>query len=267
MLVCPKCNIEYDEGKKFCRECGSFLLSEEGSTFEVPLVELTELKKSEENLFCPKCQVTYKKGKYCKQCGSLLVHEILLQTPSAQSNGKSAIQRFLKKWLKFSLRPFPLVSAGIVIVLIVSGGFFLWQKHDQPSQPIVAPPQSPPPNIEINEKEKIESLFKKIRQANLNKNIDLFMSCYAIDFKDRKKKEFDTLESWKKFNYLDLAYHLKEQTISGDRANVRVEWQMKVDQKGSKQPEVIKTILDVVLKREGGLWKIIETKPSGAPQK
>jgi len=260
MLVCPKCNIEYDEGKQFCRKCGSFLLSEEGSTFEIPLVELTELKKPEENFFCPTCQTSYQKGKYCRQCGSLLVHGILSQTPTVRPIGKSPIQKFSKELLKSSLRPFPLLSAVAIIVLIVSGGFFLWQRHNQTSQPITSPPQSPPPSIEIEENEKIESLFEKIRQANLNKNIDLFMSCYSIDFKDRGKKENDTLQSWKKFNYLDLAYHLKERTISGEMANVRVEWQMKVDQKGSKQPEDIKTILDVVLKREGELWKIIETK-------
>jgi uncharacterized membrane protein YvbJ len=261
MLVCPKCNIEYDEGKKFCRKCGSFLLSEEGSTFETPLVELTELKKPEEDLFCPTCQTSYKKGKYCRQCGSLLVHGIPSQTPTIRSIEKSPIRKFSKEPLKSSLRPSPLLSAVAIIVLIISVGFFLWQRHDQISQPITAPPQSPPPSIEIEENEKIESLFEKIREANLNKNIDLFMSCYSIDFKDRKKKEIDTLESWKKFNYLDLVYHLKERTISGEMANVRVEWQMKVDQKGSKQPQDIKTILDVVLKREDDLWKIIEAKP------
>jgi hypothetical protein len=30
MVICPKCNIEYEAGKKFCKVCGSFLLNEEG---------------------------------------------------------------------------------------------------------------------------------------------------------------------------------------------------------------------------------------------
>jgi len=261
MLVCPKCNIEYDEGKKFCRKCGSFLLSEEGSTFEIPLVELTELKKPEENLFCPKCQTSYKKGKYCRKCGSLLAHGFPSQTPPIQSIEESSTQKFSKGRVKSSFRPFPFLSAVAIIVLIVSGAFFLWQRHDQTIQPTTLAPQNPPPRSQIEENEKIESLFEKIKEANLNKNIDLFMSCYSIDFKDRQKKEIDTLESWKKFNYLDLTYHLKERTISGHLANVRVEWQMKIDQKGSKQPEDIKTTLDVELKKEGDLWKIIETKP------
>jgi uncharacterized membrane protein YvbJ len=260
MLVCPKCNIEYDEGKKFCRKCGSFLLSEEGSTFETPLVELTELKKPEENFFCPTCQTSYKKGKYCRQCGSLLAQGIPSETPMTRSIEKSPTQKLSKERLKSSFRPFPLLSAVAIIVLIVSGGFFFWQRLNQTSQPITLTPQNPPPSVEIDENEKIESLFEKVKQANLNKNIDLFMSCYSIDFKDRGKKEIDTLDSWKKFNYLNLTYQLKERTISGHLASVRVEWQMKIDQKGSKQPEDIKTILDVVLKKEGDLWKIIETK-------
>jgi hypothetical protein len=56
MLVCQKCNIEYEEEKKFCRKCGSFLLSEEGSTFELPIGGSFEEGKTRENLFCPKCQ-------------------------------------------------------------------------------------------------------------------------------------------------------------------------------------------------------------------
>jgi ketosteroid isomerase-like protein len=261
MLVCPQCNIEYDEGKKYCKKCGSFLLSEEGSTFEIPLVELTELKKPEENLFCPTCQTSYKKGKYCRKCGSLLAHGIPSQTPTIRSIQESSSQKFSKGRVKSSFRPFPVLSAVAIIVLIVSGGLFLWQRHNQTIQPTTLAPQNPTPSNEIEENKKIESLFEKIKEANLNKNIDLFMSCYSIDFKDRGKKEIDTLESWKKFNYLDLTYHLKERTISGHLADVRVEWEMKIDQKGGKQPEDIKTTLDVVLKKEGDFWKIIETKP------
>jgi hypothetical protein len=259
MLVCPKCNIEYEEGKRFCRKCGSFLLSEAGSTFELPIVEPTELEKPEENLFCPTCQTSYKKGKYCRQCGSLLVHGIPSQTPTVRSIEKSPLRKIPKERLKSSLRPFPLLSAVAIIVLIVSGGFFLWQKSFQTSRRV--PPsslQSPPPVIEIKETEKIKSLFEMIRQANLEKNIDLFMSCYSLDFEDSKKKRLDTLESWKMFNYLSLTYDLKTQTLSGDIANVRVEWQIKVNQKGSQRPKEIKTVLDVVLKREGDRWKIKE---------
>jgi hypothetical protein len=248
MLVCPKCNIEYEEGKKFCRKCGSFLLSEAGSTFELPIVEPTELEKPEIYLFCPTCQESYEKGNYCRKCGSLLVQGNPPQKPVVQP-------------LSALLRSFPLMTVGGVIILVMIVVSLLWQKSYQTSRPAPPPHQSPPPVIEAIETEKIKSLFETIRQANLEKNIDLFISCYSLDFENIEKKRLDTLEGWKMFNYLSLTYDLKTETISGDTANVRVEWQMKVYQKRSKQPKESKTILDVVLKREGDLWKIKESKP------
>lgn len=252
MLVCPKCNIEYEEGKKFCRKCGSFLLSEEGSTFELSLMESTELEKTEENLFCPKCRAFYKKGKYCRKCGSLLVQEIPSQEHGAPFFEKRPLRSMGKKRV---------ITTSVVILLAIMGGYFLWQKHNQSSKPLQPPLQDPPSFIEPKEAEKIQFLFETIKQANLKKNIDLFMSCYSLDFKDRKRKRLDTLENWKTFHYLDLTYHLKKQTVSGDAANVRVEWLMKISQKGAGKPEENRTVLDVVLKREGDHWKIKEIQP------
>ncbi len=260
MRVCPKCNIEYEEGKKFCRKCGSFLLTEEGSTFEFPIVESTESEKTEGSLFCGTCQEFYPKGKYCRKCGSLLVQETPPQEPEVHLFEKKSLRRLAKEWLK-SPHPLHLISASVVILLIMIGGYFLWQRSFQTSKPIQPPLQDPPSLIEPKEAEKIQLLFETIKQANLKKNIDLFMSCYSIDFKDRKRKRLDTLESWKNFQYLDLTYQLKEQTVSGDTANVRVEWLMKVTQKGSRKQEVNRTLLDVILKREEDRWKIKEIKP------
>jgi uncharacterized membrane protein YvbJ len=248
MRVCPKCNIEYEEGKKFCRKCGSFLLTEEGSTFEFPIVESTESEKTEGSLLCGTCQEFYPKGKYCRKCGSLLVQEIPPQEPDAHLFGKKSMRRLVKEWLK-SPHPLHLISTSVVILLIMIGGYFFWQRSFQTSKAIQTPLQDPLSLIEPKEAEKIQSLFETIKQANFKKNIDLFMSCYSIDFKDRKRKR------------LDLTYQLKEQTVSGDTANVRVEWLMKVTQKGSRKQEVNRTLLDVILKREEDRWKIKEIKP------
>ena len=36
MLICPKCRIDYEEGKKFCRECGSALVERPSETTATP---------------------------------------------------------------------------------------------------------------------------------------------------------------------------------------------------------------------------------------
>ena len=168
------------------------------------------------------------------------------------------------------LRPIALLTASVILLLIIAGGYFLWQKRSlssEPSSKAVVTSPSPPPSPQSprtvgkdQEVEKIKSLFENIRQANLKKNIDLFMSCYSRDFNDREGKRLDALETWGFFNYHDLSYDLKEQTISGDTANVRLEWLIRISKKVGGQREDKRTLQDVTLKKEDGSWKIREIK-------
>ena len=113
---------------------------------------------------------------------------------------------------------------------------------------------------EIN---KIKGMLENIRQANLKKNIDLFLSCYSSDFKEREIKKKSTLDNWERFDYLDLSYDLKNPSISGDTAKAKVEWLIKIVPTTGGKPQESKTILDVLLKKEEGEWKIKEVKLVG----
>jgi ketosteroid isomerase-like protein len=130
------------------------------------------------------------------------------------------------------------------------------------SPPNALPSQNRATATESEEIEKIRKLFENIRQANLKKNIGLFMSCYARDFEDKKGKRLATLEAWESFNYLDLSYDLKKQTITGDMADVSVEWLIRTSPKAGGQPQDSRTVLNVTLSREEGNWKIREIKSS-----
>jgi len=399
MVICPQCNIEHDEGEEFCKKCGAFLLAiDDPASGE---------GKTKVRLLCPKCQLFYKKGNYCRKCGSLLMQEMPSQDPDIQPLEKKSVKSWSKKWLRLLneerelescmskleverdkvssdvlnplfirykdrlnslsplhqeietelegirkraseeiasldkelkpiqrrleefqslyesggvtkpdfvkekkelrkeiksrerslkkyrqilsllpgkmggslvstgftgnlLRPPILLIASAMIILMVAGGYFFWQRPSQSSRavakeivtsPSVPPsPKSPPAAVEAQEVEKIKSLFENIKQANLKKNIDLFMSCYSRDFNDLQGKRLDALETWGFYNYHELSYDLKEQTISGDTANVKLEWRIRVSKKVGGQREDKRTLLDVTLKREDGFWKIKETK-------
>jgi hypothetical protein len=400
MVICPQCNIEYEPGEEFCKKCGKFLLAVE----ESPLEEgKTELK-----LICPRCKVVYKKGNYCRKCGSLLMKGIPSQIMAAHPLEKKSVRRQSREWLKLLreekelescmsnlegqrervssdilrpifnrykdqleslsplhqeiemelesvrksaseeidflekelkpiqkrleefqslyklgaitrtdflrekkelrreikskerdlkkyrhiqsllpnkmggnlvssglsrnlLRPSTLLTASIVMLLIVAGAYLLWQKRApsmEPTSKVIATSPTPLPPLqrassgrEYQEVEKIKSLLENIKQANLKKNIDLFMSCYSRDFSDREIKRLDTLETWGFYNYHALSYDLKKQTIAGDTANVRLEWLIQISKKAGGQPEDKRTLMDVTLKREDGHWKIKEIKP------
>ena len=169
------------------------------------------------------------------------------------------------------LRPLPVLAASTVVILMAAAGYLLWLQPRQSNKPIlketVSPlptrpfPNRPPAATKDLEAEKISSLFENIRQANLQKDIDLFVSCFSHDFNGMESKRQDTLRMWENYNYLSLSYHLKKQTVSGDTANVTLEWLVRTSRKTGGQPQDGRTLLDVTLKREEGLWKIKEIKP------
>ena len=131
-----------------------------------------------------------------------------------------------------------------------------------PSAPSV-PTTLKTPVSDRKEIENITNLFENIRQANLKKNIDLFMSCYSAGFNDREGKKRETLKNWENFTYINLSYNLKEHTISGDTAGIRVEWVIHFYPKEGNQPQESKTVLDVTLNREPDGWKIKNIKAIG----
>ncbi len=195
-----------------------------------------------------------------------------------------------------------LLEVGSVSVMVLAGGYFLWSiyshitrlpepKTTRPQEvsapalssssnstsgtaevPILQepPPSSPSGSIPSDavvaeglEIVRIKDLFENIRQANLRKDIDLFVSCYATDFKDRDEKRKATLSFWKKFDYLELSYDFKRTSITGDTARIRIEWLMKISSTGGGQPQESKTFFDAVLKKEQGSWKIQDVKQMG----
>jgi len=177
----------------------------------------------------------------------------------------------LSLWKRINLfhPPLFILVAGFILLMVL-GGFTLWKKYLQPSRPAsteipssIAAPLLPSSSNKTHEVEKIKSLLEDIKQANLRKDIHLFMSCYSLDFIDRNGKRLATLESWKAFDYLDLSYDLKRQTISEDTADIRVEWVIDISEKIGRAPQKSKAVLDVLLRREEGHWKIKEIKSAG----
>lgn len=151
MPFCRKCNIEYEEGKKFCKKCGT------------PLSPTSYLP------YCLKCNLEYEEGdKFCKECGSpLTVQEKANQrkaetqqipSVSARSDTKGDVQvnRFhsltIREKQKFNkyLVPLYFITAGayfffsiifyyqqgrpifltefVFFTLILVCGFLLWKR-------------------------------------------------------------------------------------------------------------------------------------------
>jgi RNA polymerase subunit RPABC4/transcription elongation factor Spt4 len=162
---------------------------------------------------------------------------------------------------------------GGILIMIALGAYFIWTKNPEffhpkesahISQTETKPSvqgQLPVSSPEAREDEKIKFLFETIRRANLEKKIDLFMSCYAADFNGRNKKRLATLENWDHFDYLDLSYDLKRPTVTAHTAQVRVKWWITISPKHGGASEKTTSVLDVSLKKEDGHWKVKKIKP------
>jgi len=128
------------------------------------------------------------------------------------------------------------------------------------------PPSLPEPSktalAETQEVGSIKTLLENVRQSNLKKDIDLFVSCYASDFENMEGRKRATIAYWEKFNYLDLSYDIRNLSISVETAKARVEWLIKTSLKSRGQYQENKSVLDVAFKKEDGKWRIREVKPA-----
>ena len=127
-----------------------------------------------------------------------------------------------------------------------------------PSLPEPSKPSSP----EAQEAGRIKNLLENVRQSNMKKDIDLFVSCYASDFENMETRKRATLAYWEKFNYLDLVYDVRDLSISVETAKAKVEWLIKTSLKSGGQYQENKSVLDVAFKKEDGKWRIKEVKPT-----
>jgi len=284
-MICPSCKILY-EGGNSCIRCGSSLVAQTPSLEkEGPKISRApEIKKEEPKI----SDISEVKKEELKSASMPKVDKEPppIQTPEQRPMNRLPSDMIRRMTLpsesqkKFRHLSVELVS--IIILIFVAGGYFLYStysyfimKRHKPdvlisnevvsSVPLTSsiPVTSKTPFTNIQDVENIKNLLENIRQANLKKNIDLFMSCYSATFKDREEKKRTTIETWKNFNYFNLSYDLKRHSISDNIAHARVEWLIRYFPKSGGQSQESKTVLDVTFEKEDSGWKIKEIKSVG----
>ncbi len=105
--------------------------------------------------------------------------------------------------------------------------------------------------------EEFEQVIATLKQANLTKNIDLFLSCYSPEFKSLKEKKSATLASWEQYDYRTLDYALRDQRLSESGASAVVEWSMNAYSRRTGESLSTKMAFRVVMRKENGLFKIV----------
>ena len=247
---------------------------------------------------CPKCAVEIRQGaQVCRFCGyefspikpvakEAVLHDrthLADKTPQHNSHqdsssGSEKTQQAPKKGVKLQTErkssKIGYIFGGIAVLLLIlliaiSFVIFNWQSprtkhHTQTASERLSSLLDLQTVTENEEAKKIRSVFEDFRRANLQKNIDLLMSCFSGDFDGTEQKRKDTLKMWEMFTHYDLSYDLKKQKIVGDAADVRLEWVSKTSERAGGKFRNDRTLLDVTLKRERDAWKIKEIKPASS---
>lgn len=294
-IICPRCKIIYERGND-CVRCGSPLVENSISAeSEAPLWPCGPEVCAEE----PLSSGLESQDKVLKETHPPegedkpfrdLSHEPfpLHPLPSQMIQRVSSPRESVKKGLRSSL------ELVMIIILIAVPGYLIWPilRHftvekpeaststsikvdhlTSPRSPATGnsskaaaeptpsvPTHSNPPFAEREALGQIKSLLENIRQANLKKDIDLFMSCYSYAYEGREGKRKETIESWQNFNYLHLSYDLKNHSISNSTAQAKVVWLMRFSPKAGGQFEESKAVLEVTFRKEEGGWKIREIR-------
>lgn len=294
-FICPQCKIIYEK-TTVCIRCGEEVVSlssfrqEKERPVEEEVEEQSESHTVEISQSTKEVIQTPLSPKIEKRGFEILTS--LSEGAEQKGNAKTVhrvthSQRPKKDYKRLSF------YLGELVIMIIAGGYLLWSlymhlfpkevssKTKNPQNSSVqelsssfSPPSFPSPSTspsssmtsipiitsleETETVKKVRELLEKIRQANLHQDIELFLSCYSKDFKDREGKKRATLESWKKFNYIELSYHLKKFSLSSETAKAKVVWFIKYCPKSGGPPRENKTILEVVFQKEEEDWKIRE---------
>lgn len=97
-----------------------------------------------------------------------------------------------------------------------------------PSAPMASKPEKQRPAV--GEKE-VRLLLEDIKNANINKDINLWSSRYSRAYLEGRKEGI--LEQWNKYDFTSLAYQIDDLNVKGDSVTAVITWDMDLFEKNT----------------------------------
>jgi len=133
-----------------------------------------------------------------------------------------------------------------------------------PSSGIIVSPQIPPTqqaikSIPIPEWEEVTGLLEQIRNAQLKKDIGLFLEAYSPTFPDLDKKRESIKKTWEKYDYLDMHFNIENiQKPDAKTIIAKVVWDITLEDLQSKKKSTLVRDYTVYFSQVSGKWLIQE---------
>jgi hypothetical protein len=260
---CPYCHEPIMGNYLFCRSCGA-----------------SQIVPEFDRAFCPFCGLRVsKRQEFCHECcGYLRSDEQLTQKPAPLPT----LQRCVKKvsgWVNRNIHAAFWVG-GLICVMIIylaltktalfdinftskdknlTGQETLTVKQAEQEQAAYQQPLLPLASDIVRQSSiiRVTQMLNQIRKAQLNKDIDLFMSSFSPNYHELAAKRKEMLRIWQTYNFVNMSFNI-EDVQEGDKniASVKVNWQIEAkNQFTNKIKQFTKSYL-IYLSKEGDKWLI-----------
>jgi hypothetical protein len=238
MPVCEKCQTAYDEWQHFCMNCGHYLKVD-------PLPVLR----------CPRCGAQAAiEHNFCPECAAPLKEDMAQAAPHAS-----------RKWLVGGVVA-ALLGLGVILVLHLPRQPPPPEQMVEPSVPPLKMAEKPAvsgetdakaPGTAVSLQAELEEVLNKIKEANLNKNILLFMDTLSVLYPQLEKKRQEVLKTWENFDFKGMAYTIKKiQESNSGNAVAEVNWRTSTQNLTTKDLRTDDFQYRVWFAKELGQWKI-----------
>ena len=125
---------------------------------------------------------------------------------------------------------------------------------ESPPPPTLATPGAPAASLQ----DQLEAVLATLRNAQLQKNIDRFMSVYSQTFPTYDLKRQDTLTYWQSYDFTNLVFTVdKVQATDPDHAPASVIWYVDVRNRENREVSSATQKYQVQFVKEKGNWRII----------
>ncbi len=277
MPQCPHCKTPYEFGKQYCDVCESYLLHpEEGDTF------------------CPNCDIRVSsRQEICHKCDTPLLTAEAARTvfpqepspgpgevspPPPDSPPPAAPEPGEPPPARAKLQALPnwvtglLIGGGVVIVVLVALVIILFSRGPAPPPstppvaqvaptPAVPPapttPPAPAPGPEMPLKEQLSDVLNKLRDAQMKRDIFLYMSCYSYTFPTLDTQRREILKTWENYHFTNLVYFLEDvKSLGLENATAKVTWEIQVQNRRTQDFENFTSTYKVGFAKELGAWRI-----------
>ena len=260
---CPHCLEPITANYLFCRACGASLIFPE---FDRSFCPFCGIRVSERQEFCHEC------------CGHLMPEEKKVQ----ETKRSQFLKRFSYKFGPWK-RKHTLISLIISSLIFASIAYLVLNKtaildirpnksteklHSQDI--MVAKKTSPNPSIfqktpvsvplvglEAPVDTQLSQLLNQIREAQLQKNIELFMSSFSAKFPQLEEKRLTALKIWQLYDYIDMKFEIKDiKKQDNNNASAIIYWQIEAKKRSTGIIKHFNRSYYVSFSKEGDKWFI-----------